>query len=79
MGIDEDDFYDTATHHKTIKTVEERHKVALKTQAVHLDYHLNREDDHKAQVAKVCEKKTNNHPRMKTLFNPDNFLSYIEY
>ena len=55
MSVDEDDLDDAAAHHEAIKAVEERHKVALKTQAVHLDDHLNRKDHYKTQVAKICK------------------------
>lgn len=48
---------DAANHHKAIEAIEQRHKVALKAQTVHLQQHFAGEEADKDIVRVFCKKK----------------------
>lgn len=44
---------DPAAHHEAVKAIEERHKIGLQAQAVHLQQHLHREEGEEDLVGDV--------------------------
>lgn len=55
--VKQDHLTDTADHHEAVEAVEERHEVALETQAIHLEEHLHCEQCDKEHVGVLCREQ----------------------
>lgn len=57
LQLHQDGLHDAATHHETVEAVEQRHKISLQPQTVHLNQHLTREHRQQHLIGHIWRKK----------------------
>lgn len=57
MRMKQNHFTNASNYDEAVKTVEQRHKVALEAQAVHFEKHFHREECDEEHVRVLCASK----------------------